>query len=351
MRLWRNAEFWLRVPLFCAWRQVLTLKEQKEGKGRPNRTVDPVGGQAVIEGVMMRSGDTVSVAVRKPDGKVALNKRRHVAFTKRGRLWSLPVLRGAVVLVESLALGYWALNFSARMASEEEAEEASGFSRVLSWLTLPLALFLGLGLFFYLPMMVTTWLGVQGGVAFNLVDGLLRLGVFLAYLYAISRWKEIRRLFEYHGAEHKSIFAYESTGRLDPEEAKAYSRRHPRCGTSFLLIVMLVSVAVFMFLGRPDSLTDRLVRLAFVPLIAGLSYETIKLSDRQRYTWLGRLVVAPGLWLQGLTTREPDTEQLEVAQVSLRAAVDDAVPFGVTTLEPREFLSEVAERQTEPTNA
>ncbi|NOZ55611.1 MAG: DUF1385 domain-containing protein [Calditrichaeota bacterium] len=295
---------------------------------------------------MMRSGDAVSVAVRKPDGRVALNKRRHVSWTKRGRLWSLPVLRGAIVLIESLALGYWALNFSARMASEEEATEISGFSRILSWLTLPLALALGLGLFFYLPMMVTTWLGVQGGVAFNLVDGLLRLGVFLAYLYAISQWKEIRRLFEYHGAEHKSIFAYESTGRLDPEEAKAYSRRHPRCGTSFLLIVMLVSVAVFMFLGRPDSLADRLVRLAFVPLIAGLSYEAIKLSDRQRHTWLGRFVT-PGLWLQGLTTREPDTEQLEVAQVSLRAAVDDSVPFGESTWEPAELLGELRVKRTE----
>ncbi len=318
-----------------------------ENDKQPERTVDPVGGQAVIEGVMMRSGDAVSVAVRKPDGRVALNKRRHVSWTKRGRLWSLPVLRGAIVLIESLALGYWALNFSARMVSEEEATEVSGFSRILSWLTLPLALALGLGLFFYLPMMVTTWLGVQGGVAFNLVDGLLRLGVFLAYLYAISQWKEIRRLFEYHGAEHKSIFAYESTGRLDPEEAKAYSRRHPRCGTSFLLIVMLVSVAVFMFLGRPDSLADRLVRLAFVPLIAGLSYEAIKLSDRQRHTWLGRLVVTPGLWLQGLTTREPNTEQLEVAQVSLRAAVDDSVPFGESTWEPVELLGELRAKRAE----
>ncbi len=323
------------------------MKEQVARPESEKRTVDPVGGQAVIEGVMMRSGETVSVAVRRPDGKVALDKKRYVSWTKRGHLWALPVLRGAVVLVESLVLGYRALSFSARMATEEESDQGSVFSRVLSWLTLPLALVLGLGLFFYLPMMVTTWLGVQGGVAFNLVDGVLRLGVFLAYLYGISRWKEIRRLFEYHGAEHKSIFAYESTGRLDPEEAKAYSRRHPRCGTSFLLIVMLVSVAVFLFLGRPDSLADRLIRLAFVPVIAGLSYEMIKLSDKQRHTWLGRLVVAPGLWLQGLTTREPDTGQLEVAQVSLRAAVDDTVPFGTTTWDPRDLL----DRDTVPEQA
>jgi uncharacterized protein YqhQ len=285
-----------------------------------------VGGQAVIEGVMMRSPETVAVAVRKPDGRIVLKKTPFTSWTKK--IWFLgwPFLRGGVILVESMVLGVRALNFSSETAMEgvekKKQSESDGKNRLILGGTAVLAFGIGLLLFFYLPLLLTAWTGVKSGIAFNLIDGGLRLAVFLAYLFLIRLWKDIRRIFEYHGAEHKSIFAFEDGKPLELKEVRRFSTHHPRCGTSFLLVVMLVSIAVFMFLGRPDSVQDRIVRFLFIPVIGGISYEIIRLSTAPYGRWLGQTLIAPGVWLQHLTTEEPDDGQIEVALVALKAALN-----------------------------
>ncbi|HEX9652353.1 MAG TPA: DUF1385 domain-containing protein [bacterium] len=294
-----------------------------------------VGGQAVIEGVMMRSHDTYAVAVRRQDGSIYVRQRPFVSFVKRYRVLALPLLRGAVVLVESLILGIQALSFSGDVVMEEErlkdpdnlaakpsaASEKSVWAKVWFGSTVVFSLAIGLFIFFYVPLLLTELLGAKTGFAFNLVDGVLRLVIFLLYLVAITLMKDIRRIFEYHGAEHKSIFAFESKKKLVPAVAKTFTRFHPRCGTSFLLIVMIVSIFVFMFLGKPEDVGDRLLRLAFIPLIGGISYEFIRLSDAGSRINFWKPFIAPGLWLQRLTTKEPDESQLEVAIVALKCAL------------------------------
>lgn len=285
-----------------------------------------VGGQAVMEGVMMRGPDRVAVAVRKPDGTIALKIESFQSITKRFRLLAWPILRGAVVLVESLVLGMKSLSFSGDVALANNApgplKKRGGFWQNLTLaMTLIFAFALGMALFFYVPILLTDLMGFRTGFSFNLVDGILRLAIFLLYVYLISRWNEIKRVFQYHGAEHKSIYAYEDQKDLIIESAKPYTTLHPRCGTSFLLIVMVVSIVIFMFLGRPDDLGERLLRLAMVPLIGGLSYELIKLSDKGARHPFFRWLIAPGLWLQKMTTREPDDSQIEVALVALKAAL------------------------------
>jgi len=311
-----------------------------------------VGGQAVIEGVMMRSQDTYSVAVRRTDGTIFVRKQPYTSFVKRHKVLSLPILRGAVVLIESLVLGVKALTFSGDVAMEDEEQnkekvktktrnnQEKGWPAKL-WLagTVVFSFALGLFLFFYVPLILTDLLGAQTGFWFNLVDGIIRLGIFLLYLFAITMMKDIRRIFEYHGAEHKSIFSFESKEPLTPVRAKQQSRFHPRCGTSFLLIVMLVSIFVFMFLGKPDDVGERLIRLAFIPLIGGLSYELIRLSDKGFKSGLWRPFILPGLWLQRLTTKEPDEGQLEVAIVALKCALNkDVSEFPNVVIEGQEAI-------------
>lgn len=290
-----------------------------------------VGGQAVIEGVMMRSPEYVSVAVRKPDGKIVLKRDPYISWTKRFRVLGLPLVRGGVILIESLILGIKALNFSGDVAMAEADKEknpkknpAKG-SKLWTWGAVVLALGLGIGVFFFLPLFLTELTGVKGGVWFNLMDGGFRLVFFLAYLGLISLWKEIRRVFEYHGAEHKSIFAFEDGRPLTLKGVESYSTHHPRCGTSFLLVVMLVALLVFMCLGKPQELSDRLVRFFFIPIIGGISYEIIRLSGTRFGKKFSKILVAPGLWLQRITTREPDDRQLEVALVALKSALDREV--------------------------
>ncbi|GBD93861.1 hypothetical protein BMS3Abin05_01456 [bacterium BMS3Abin05] len=290
----------------------------------------PVGGQAVIEGVMMRSPHAVSVAVRKPNGKILVHTEPYISWTTRNKFWGLPIVRGGVVLIESLYWGIKTLTFSGDVALEEEdkkngkqkePDKKSGFSAWRTALMITVSLAVGLFIFFYAPLMITDRLGVKSGFWFNLVDGGIRLVFFLLYLILIMMIKDIRRIFEYHGAEHKSIFAYESGLPLTPDNARPFTTHHPRCGTSFLLIVMLVSIAVFMFLGRPETLADRLVRLLFVPVIGGISYELIRFSGKGYKSKIGSILVAPGLWLQKITTKEPDESQLEVAFAALEAAL------------------------------
>jgi len=296
-----------------------------------------VGGQAIIEGVMMRGKDVVAMAVRKPDGGIVLKCTPFKSIVKRFKVLNLPVFRGAVILIESLFLGVKALNFSGDIAMMEENGKAkrsdSRWNDLWMGVTILFSLALGIAFFFYLPLILTDLIGVESGWAFNLVDGVIRLSLFLAYIYLISLWKEIRRVFEYHGAEHKSIFAHENHKPLTPAGAMPFTTLHPRCGTSFLLIVMVVSVLVFMLLGKPETIADRFIRIAFVPVIGGLSYELIKLSAKAQRFALARALILPGLWLQKITTNEPDEQQLEVAMVALRCALGEEVQAGPSPVE------------------
>ncbi|NOY60277.1 MAG: DUF1385 domain-containing protein [Calditrichaeota bacterium] len=306
----------------------------------PNTKVT-VGGQAVIEGVMMRAPGRVAVAVRKPNGNIVVKSECFESITKKIKLLGWPFLRGAVVLIESLVLGVRALSFSGDIAVQEEdnddgqteLKEKSKLAKLWMGITVLFSFVLGLGLFFYVPLMLTGLFHLQSGIAFNLVDGIFRLMIFLAYIYLITLWKDIRRIFEYHGAEHKSVFTFEDMKELNVDSAKPYSTLHPRCGTSFLLIVMLVSIVVFMFLGRPDNIAERLLRLAFVPVIGGISYELIRLSDKGYKNNFFKIFILPGLWLQKLTTREPDESQLEVALVALKSALGEEPKVGLSEVE------------------
>ena len=295
-----------------------------------------VGGQAVIEGVMMRSPRWVTVAVRKNNGEIVVKKDPYVSLTKRHWLLNLPIIRGAIALAETLYIGIKALTFSAEIVAQEEEEDADEkveekvktkreqiFTTI--WLSLSIALgaFLALFLFFYLPLFLAGLLRIKSGFLFNVVDGIIRISIFLIYLWLITIWKSMRRIFEYHGAEHKSIFALEAGEDLTVDNVKKYTTHHPRCGTSFLLVVMLVSIGVFIFLGKPNTVQERLIRLLFVPLIAGISYEIVKLSGKKATNPLVRALIAPGLWLQRITTKEPDDEQLEVAIAALKSSLEE----------------------------
>lgn len=288
-----------------------------------------VGGQAVIEGVMMRAPTGVATAVRRPNGKIVVRYREHVPLTKRFFALGWPVVRGGVTLIESLVLGMGALSFSAEEASREEGQEARPTSKrdkAVYAGVMALAFLAGLGLFFYVPLLLTDLTGVHNGFVYNLIDGVFRLAIFFAYLYVITRWSEMKRVFQYHGAEHMTIYNYEAEIPISVENSRVRSRLHPRCGTSFLFFVMIVSIFVFALLGKPETLGERLVRIAFVPLIGGLSYEVIRLSGRYADTWLGRFCAAPGKMLQLLTTGEPDDSQLEVGVVAMRTVLEKRVP-------------------------
>jgi uncharacterized protein YqhQ len=290
-----------------------------------------MGGQAVIEGVMMKSPGLIVTSVRKTNGEIVSRVEPFLSITKRYRLLGIPVLRGGVLLFEQLYHGIRSLTYSAEVASAGEGEvkeDRSWKSRVWAGLTVIFALGLGLVLFFYIPLMIASRTGVKGSIGFNVIDGLVRLAIFFAYLGLLNLWKEMRRVFEYHGAEHKSIHAYEHGEDLSVENVRKYTTRHPRCGTSFLLIVMVVSIVVFVFMGRPDTISERLLRLLVVPLIAGVSYEITRLAGRHRDALVMRIITAPGLALQRFTTREPSPDQIEVALEALKHAVGAEVETG-----------------------
>jgi uncharacterized protein YqhQ len=283
-----------------------------------------VGGQAVIEGVMMRSPTRLATAVRNAEGDIIVRAEPFVSLTKQHRPLNIPVIRGAVVLIETFVIAVKALSFSAEQAmAEEKRAEKKGDSKFHMAITVVAALVVGFGLFFYLPLKLTELIGLESGVIFNLVDGLIRLVFIFLYIFFITRWREMQRIFEYHGAEHKTIYAFEEGGTVSPETAMRYSRLHPRCSTSFLLIVVIVSMLLFIVLGRPEGVADRLIRFSFIPLIAGVSYEVLKVSARPSVQRHLGFVFWPGLLLQRLTTREPSPDQVEVAITALNASLED----------------------------
>ena len=284
----------------------------------------PVGGQAVLEGVMMRGVTNWAVAVRTPEGEIEVEAETLKPWAQRHRLWRVPVIRGVVALAESLKIGFKALAISANAQMEEddegEKEEIGGW---IWGVTIAFSLALSIGLFFVIPVGVTSLFKDQLGSAFLfwLVEGILRTGIFIGYIYAISLMPDMRRVFQYHGAEHKTISCYEAEDELTPARAKLYSRLHPRCGTSFLLIVMVLAIFVFAPIGLPEWYWLLASRILGIPLIAGLSYEVIKWAGKNRRKAWVRAIMWPGLMLQNLTTREPDEEQLAVAIASLDAVL------------------------------
>jgi uncharacterized protein YqhQ len=301
----------------------------------------PVGGQAVLEGVMMRGVSTWAVAVRAPHGEIQVTSEPLVSWAKRNRILRWPVIRGIVALGESLKIGFRALAISANaQLIEEDGEEPEPIGGFTWTLTIILSLVLAIGLFFVVPVSATSLIKDQLGsaVLFWLVEGVLRTAIFIGYLAAISRLPDLRRVFEYHGAEHKTISCYEAGDRLTPARAEVYSRLHPRCGTSFLLIVMVLAIFVFAPIGLPAWYWLVLSRILGIPLIAGLSYEVIKWAGKHRRKRWVRAVMWPGLMLQNLTTREPDREQLAVAIAALEAVLAVETP-GVTEASEIEIVA------------
>jgi uncharacterized protein YqhQ len=301
-----------------------------------------IGGQAVIEGVMMRAPGSVATAVRRKNGEIVVKKEPFFSWVDRFRLAKVPIVRGAIGLIDMMYLGIKTLNYSAEIAMMDESGKANsngrqnrdgsgGKSNLALVGSLAVALAFGVAIFFVTPLVVATKLFQieQSAFEFNLAAGLVRISILLGYLAAISFLKDIKRLFAYHGAEHKAVFAFELNEQLLVEHAQRQSRFHPRCGTSFLLIVMVVAILSFAILdfflkqivGEMTLFLRLVTHLPFIPVVGGIAYEFIRFSARHSTTWWGRVAVAPGLWLQRITTKEPDESQLEIALVALRCAL------------------------------
>ena len=293
----------------------------------------PIGGQAVLEGVMMRGVSTWAVAVRRPQPEELPEAEREidvqsfplVSVLKKHRVLRWPIIRGTVALWESLAIGFRALGISANAQLPEGEEEIS--SRAWTG-TIVFALALSIGLFFLLPATLAnvSGAGEDNGIVFVVVEKIIRIGIFLGYLYLISRMRDLQRVFQYHGAEHKTISCYEAGLELTPENAQRFSRLHPRCGTSFLLIVMIVAIVVFAPFGKLDWHWLFISRIVGIPIVAGLAFEAIKWFGRNRSKRWARTLMWPGLQLQRLTTREPDFAQLAVAIAALQEVLQNESP-------------------------
>ncbi len=280
-----------------------------------------VGGQAVIEGVMMKSPSGWSVAVRGPKGDISLKLER---TEKQAGFLKLPIVRGVVALFQALYIGVKAIEFSGNVAYQEQEDEKT-FSPLSMAITIATAMLLAVGLFIVLPLFLTKLMGnifqsvSSSSFVFNFIDGLLRVGIFLLYVFSIGLWKEMRRVYEYHGAEHKVIFTHEAGEELTVENARKYRPYHPRCGTSFLLIVMVISILVFSFIPQKWPFIEKAAsRMVLIPLIAGISYEMLRFSAKMKDNPVVKFLVFPGLLLQRLTVREPDNSQLEVALTALK---------------------------------
>jgi uncharacterized protein YqhQ len=294
-----------------------------------------VGGQAIIEGVMMRGKAAVSWAVRTPSGEVVLERQRFHSAAEKYPILKKPVLRGMLNLIESLSLGLKALSRSAEIAGDEQddptRESGSLRDKLSTALSMVVAFAIAFGLFLYLPMKVLSYfVPPESALVYNFLAGAIRIIFFLAYLIGISMWEDIRRVFEYHGAEHKAIHAFEHGKPLTADNMRPFGAAHPRCGTSFLILVALVCIFLFAVIDGvlialigpyPNVITRTLVHLALVPLVSGLSYEVLRFSGNHTEAPLIRRLVLPGLWLQRITTRDPDDTQLGVAAKALEAVI------------------------------
>jgi uncharacterized protein YqhQ len=320
----------------------------------PNKPLQ-VGGQAVIEGVMMRGPGRIATAVRRSGGDIVVKWKSYTSLAEKYKFFKLPIVRGAVGLVEMMFLGIETLNFSAEVAMHdlEQKEKKTGNGQAApaekkksNWkiaLTVVFSLTVGVAVFFLVPLVVATQFFTvdQNAFQFNIVAGVIRILLLLGYLAAISMMKDVKRLFRYHGAEHKAVFTFESGGDLTPVCAADYTRFHPRCGTSFILIVMVTAILLFAVLdtvvigivGRLTLPVRILTHIPFIPLVGGVAYEFIRWSAKRSTTPVGKALVAPGLWLQRITTKEPDPGMLEVAIVALKCALGAAPPERVRVID------------------
>ena len=294
-----------------------------------------IGGQAVIEGVMMRGPDSISMCVRKADGEIAIEKKPYKSFTQRIPLLKLPILRGVIAFFESIIIGMKTLMNSADyfdLEVDEDEYKPSKFEEfitrlfgdklkdVIVFFSLIISIFLGVGLFIIVPNVIAKFTFSNDRLMYNVVEGIARLVIFFLYISLISYMEDIRRVFQYHGAEHKTIHCYEHEECLTVENVKKYSVLHPRCGTSFLLIVMVVSIGVFSFFWDKNFIITLVERLALLPLVAGMSYEIIKYAGKSESKLAG-VISVPGMWMQKFTTREPDEKQIEVAIKALENVI------------------------------
>lgn len=282
-----------------------------------------VGGQAVMEGIMMRSPKKSVMAVRKPDGSIITEDMKYTSIRDKIKFLKLPILRGIVAFIESMAVGYKSLTRSAELSGLEEDTKGN---KALEALVMVLAFILGIGitivLFIIFPVFSVTMITklVDFGMFKTLFEGVIRVTIFILYIVAVSKMKDIRRLFEYHGAEHKTIFCFENGDELNVENVRKYSRLHPRCGTSFLFLTMIVGILFFSFVTWSNPIIRVILKLALMPLVAGVSFEIIQLTAKydNKFT---RIISAPGLALQKITTLEPDAGQIEVAITALKASL------------------------------
>ncbi len=310
---------------------------EKEIWKKPLRKCN-VGGQALIEGVMMRNGNKMATAVRKTNGEIVVEKTEYIPWSKRVALLKLPVFRGAVAMIESMIIGMKSLMNSAEQVDFEEEEESKfdlflkkifgdKFFQVMIYFSVAIALVLGVGLFMLLPNWIAGWFTfdkstTSGAILANLLEGLIRLTIFFGYILLVSKNSEIKRVFEYHGAEHNAIYAYENMEELTPENAIKHTTLHPRCGTAYLFIVIMVSIVLFAFTKWRSPLLNMGIRLLLLPLVSGVAYEILKLSAKTSFKPL-RALSYPGLMLQKITTQPPDESQLEVAIAALKAVTEE----------------------------
>lgn len=279
-----------------------------------------IGGQAVIEGVLMKSGSKVAIAVRDPEGKIKIKEEKHTSITKKYKLFNIPFIRGPIILFETMFLGIKALNYSANMSLGEKKEEQLGLGTMIA--TVIFTMIFALAIFKLLPLGIAqitanTFIQFENRYLFNLIEGITKLTILIGYIWLISLMPDIRRTFQYHGAEHKVVNAYEAN---DLKNARKYSRIHVRCGTSFILFVVVLSIFVYLFLPTDISFLSKYgLRLALLPLIMGIGYELIRISPKCEKNIFFKIIMTPGLLLQRLTTREPSDEQLEVAKAALQA--------------------------------
>jgi uncharacterized protein YqhQ len=282
---------------------------------------NPIGGQAVLEGVMMRGPSNWSVAVRTPRGEIEQVSNSINSVMNRHRFFRLPVIRGVIALGESLAIGFRALAISANYAAQEEGEDGevkTELSRGQLLFAFAIAIGFAIALFKVTPALITNWLPIETTGVFVVVEGVIRVSLFILYIVLISFLPDLRRVFQYHGAEHKAINAYEAGEELEPERVQRFSLIHPRCGTAFLLWVMVIAIFVFAFLGQPVWYWLIASRILLLPVIAGIAYELIRFAGKHSGNKILMTLLAPGLWLQRLTTREPTLDQVEVSIRALR---------------------------------
>ncbi|MBU0472410.1 MAG: DUF1385 domain-containing protein [Nanoarchaeota archaeon] len=281
-----------------------------------------IGGQAVIEGVLMRAPNHYSVAVRQPNNKISVKTEKHVSYTKRNKFFGLPFVRGIVVLVETVVIGSRALTYSANEALEDEEE----LSNKELGLTLIISIVVALLIFKFLPLLLASFFKNKLGLnnfMFNIVDGVIKFSIFIGYLWVISLMDDVQRMFEYHGAEHMAVHCYEAKKKLTVKNARKYKTVHPRCGTEFLLLVLVVSILFYMFIPIGTTFLEKfIIRIFLLPVIAGVSYELLKVSGSHYDLLFFKIMAAPGLLLQKITTKKPSDDQIEVAIKSLEAALE-----------------------------